>query len=123
LNQSGAPAWKIVAIGDFNQDGHPDIVWQEESTRRITVHYYGWSGGAVFQGRDWLDQSGSPGWHVVGAADFNGDSYADLVWQHDMTRDVAVYYYGGNGGATLQGWKYLNQTRAVGWSVVAIADF
>ena len=123
LNQNGAPGWHVVAIADFNGDGYPDLVWQEDSTRKVTVHYYGGAGGAVFQGWNWLNETGVPGWHVVGAADFNGDGHPDLIWQNDTTRTVVIHYYGGNGGATYQSWNWLNKNGAIGWSVVAIADF
>lgn len=123
LDQDGAPGWHVAAIADFNRDGHPDLVWQNDSTRQVVVHYYGGAGGATYLGWSWLNQAGAPGWHVAGAADFNGDGYPDLVWQSDTTRAATVHYFGGSGGATDQGWKWLNQTGAPGWSVVAIADF
>jgi exo-beta-1,3-glucanase (GH17 family) len=123
LNLNGAPGWHVVAIADFNRDGHPDLVWQNDSTRQVVLHYYGGPGGATYLGWNWLNQTGAAGWHVAGAADFNGDGYPDLVWQNDTTRAVTVHYYGGNGGATFQSWNWLNQASVAGWSVVAIADF
>jgi len=29
---SDDPAWKMVGTGDFNQDGQPEIAWQNETT-------------------------------------------------------------------------------------------
>lgn len=43
----GATGWHVVAIADFNGDGSPDLVWQNDATRQVTVHYYGGSGGAI----------------------------------------------------------------------------
>ena len=123
LNQAGEPGWHVVAVADFNQDGVPDLVWQNDSTRQVVVHYYGGPGGATLMGWNWLNQAGVTGWHVAGAADFNGDGHPDLVWQNDATRAVTVHYYSGTGGATYLSWAWLNQTGVAGWSVVAIADF
>ncbi|MGA2599445.1 MAG: FG-GAP-like repeat-containing protein, partial [Bryobacteraceae bacterium] len=123
LAQTGTPGWHVVAVADFNGDGIPDLVWQNDTTRQVVVHYYGGTGGATYMGWNWLNQAGMPGWHVAGAADFNGDGVPDLVWQNDTTRAVSVNYYGGAGGAILQSTAWLNQTGAPGWSVAAIADF
>ena len=123
LNQNGAPGWHVVAVADFDGDGHPDLVWQSDTTRQVTVHYYGGADGTTLLGWNWLNKNGAPGWHVAGAADFNGDDYPDLVWQNDTTRAVSIHYYGGLGGATYLSWSWLNQAGAPGWSVAAIADF
>jgi len=93
-------------------------VWMNDTTRQVTVHYYGGAGGATLQGWNWLDAQGIPGWHVVAAADFNGDGVPDLVWMNDTTRQVTVHYYGGAGGATLQGWNWLNSAGVPTWSIV-----
>ena len=123
LYSGNAAGWKIVAAADFNGDGVPDLVWQNEGTRQVVVHYYGGSGGAVDQGWTWLYGASAPGWRVVAAADFNGDGVPDLVWQGEATRQVSVHYYGGTGGAADQGWRWLNASGAPGWRVAAANDF
>lgn len=121
----GAAGWHVVAVADFNSDGVADLVWQNDTTRQVTVHYYGGAGGATDQGWNWLYPGlGAAGWHVVAAADFNGDGVPDLVWQNDDTRQVTVNYYAGAGGATNTGWNWLYPgLGAAGWHVVAAADF
>jgi hypothetical protein len=122
LNSTGATGWQVVAVADFNGDGVPDLVWQNTSTRQVTVNYYGGPGGATILGWNWLNSAGAAGWHIAAAADFNGDGTPDLVWQNDTTRQVSVHYYGGAGGATDLSWNWLNSTGVPGWSVKAATD-
>jgi hypothetical protein len=72
----------------------------------------------MIQGWAWLQPESVLGWHVVATADFNGDELPDLVWQNDTNRQVTVVYYGGSGGAMIQGWAWLQPNSVTGWSVV-----
>ncbi len=112
----------MVAAADFNGDGVPDLVWENQSTNQVVVWYMGGAGGAVFEGWTYL-AAGSPGWHIAGAADFNGDGVPDLIWQNNQTVQVTVNYYGGVGGATLLGWAYLDSRGEPGWTLAGAADF
>jgi hypothetical protein len=112
-----------VAAADFDGNGVPDLVWQNDTTRQVTVNYYGGSQGAAFQGWNWLYPDAAPGWKLVGAADFDGNGVPDPVWQNETTRQVTVNYFGGPQGASLTGWNWLNAGGAPGWKVVALADF
>ena len=123
LNQAGQPGWHLAAVADFDRNGIPDLVWVNDSTRQVTVNYYGGPGGTTLIGFNFLYQNAPAGWHIVGAGDFNGDGVPDLVWQNDTTNQVTVNYFGGNMGATLTGWNYLNAQGIPGWHVVAVADF
>ena len=123
LNSAGIPGWKVVGAADFNGDGVPDLIWQNDATRQATVHYYAGAQGAVFQGWAWLNAGGIPGWKVVGAADFNGDGVPDLIWQNDTTRQVTVHFFGGAQGAVFQGWAWLNAGGIPGWTVAGANDF
>jgi len=115
--------WQIVATGDFNGDGHPDLVWENVVTRQATVWYMGGVDGAQLLGWAFLSPDGIPGWRIAAAADFNGDGKPDLVWQNDATREVTVWYMGGDQGATRLNWTYLSSAVIPGWSVVGAADF
>jgi FG-GAP-like repeat/Beta-propeller repeat len=123
LSSGGAPGWKVVAVADFNGDGKPDLVWQSDTTRQVTVHYFGGAQGNTFLGWNWLNSDNSPGWTVVAAADFNGDGKPDLVWQNDTGRSVTVNYFGGSQGSTFLGWNWLRSANRGGWHVAGAADY
>ena len=40
-----ANRWRIVAAADFNQDGHPDVVWQNPATGKSAVWMLGGAQG------------------------------------------------------------------------------
>jgi len=122
---AGASAWRVAAVADFDGNGVPDLVWQNQTTGQVNVNYYGGAGGTTMTGWAMLNSGvGTSGWKVVAAADFDGNGVPDLVWQNQTTGQVNVNYYGGASGATFTGWAMLNSGVGTnGWGVVAAADF
>jgi hypothetical protein len=121
LSASEVPGWKIVAARDFNGDGQPDLVWLNEASRQASVWFMGGQQGDRYDGWAWLSSGGAAGWGIVGVADLNHDGYNDVVWQHDGTRQVSVWYLGGQ-GTTFLGWAWLNANAVAGWHVVGVGD-
>lgn len=122
---AGTAGWSVVAVADMNGDGVPDLIWQSSSTGQVNVNYYGGTGGATLAGWAVLNSgAGTSGWHVVAAADFDGNGVPDLIWQNSTTGEVHVNYYGGAGGTALTGWAMLNSgAGTAGWVVAGAADF
>lgn len=83
--------WVPVAVGDFDGDGQPDLVWWNKTSGAVGVWYM-----------NGVTQSGSVNtvpysvpdtqWHLIGAADFNGDGHPDLFWEHVGTGALAIWY-------------------------------
>jgi hypothetical protein len=117
------PGWRLAATADFNGDGNPDLVWQNDTTRQVTVWYMGGPEGNTRTGWSWIQPANTPGWSVVAARDFNGDGKPDLVWQNDTTRQVTVWYMGGPEGNMVTGWNWIQATNIPGWKIVGAEDF
>ena len=72
------PSWHAKASGDFNGDGNPDILWQNDSGEAAI-----WTlSGATRIGGGSVGNPG-PSWHVIGVGDFNRDGLSDILWQND----------------------------------------
>jgi hypothetical protein len=105
---TGTP-WKVVATGDFNADGKPDIVWENFAKGQVYVWFMSstgtaaiWGGpGGAFAGDFIRDGSaniislGATTMRVVGSADIDVDGDADLVWQDQETGALRVWSLSG----------------------------
>jgi hypothetical protein len=99
--------WKIVGVADFNSDGQPDLVWQHQATGLIGV----WFMNGISQA-SWSffspAQVPDTNWKIVGAADFDSDGQPDLVWQHQATGELVVWYMN---GSSLSRWSYFSPSQ------------
>ena len=72
--------WQIAGTGDFNGDGHGDILW-----RSSDGWYTDWLGTAAGGFSDNLGsflRNADPSWQVAGTGDFNGDGITDILWRN-----------------------------------------
>ncbi len=100
----------------MNRDGVPDLIWQSDATRAVSVWYMGGPLGNAIQAIADITPSAT-GWSVRGAADMNRDGVPDLIWQSDAMRGVSVWYMGGPLGNTVQLFADVTAS-APGWTVV-----
>jgi len=116
---AGANSWHIVAVADFNLDGHPDLVWQDPITGESQIWFMGGSQGTTLLGTVLLTSANS--WRIVAASDFNLDGHPDLVWQDPVSGHAQIWYLGGPQGASLTGAANLTLTNT--WNIVGASDF
>jgi hypothetical protein len=119
LTSSNVPDWTVVGIGDLNADGKMDLAWQHDVTRQAVVWYMGGAQGITPLSWNWLATSGVAEWSFVGTSDLNRDGKVDLIWQHDWSRQVVVWYLGGAQGTQSLGWNWLSSAGVPGWKVIA----
>jgi hypothetical protein len=97
--------WKIIGIGDFNQDGIDDLFWQNLSTGAVQMSLLNGSGGVT--GTRTLAKKCGPldgcvtTWKAAGMVDVNRDGILDLLWQNTTTGE-------------LQGWLLNGMDRILG---------
>jgi uncharacterized protein (DUF736 family) len=113
LLSDSIPSWRIVAVGDLNRDGHPDLIWQQDATNMAGVWYMGGDDGSTFLSSRLLSDS-IPDWRIVAVGDLNGDGHPDLFWQQDATNLPSVWYMGGDDGSTFLSTKLLGNA-IPGW--------
>jgi hypothetical protein len=78
--------WKLVAAGDMNEDGHPDLLWQHDLTRAVTVWLMI---GSVRQQSRALSVIPDAGWMLQSVGDTDWDGRPELFWQHTTTGGLA----------------------------------
>ena len=96
--------WQARGLADFNRDGRDDVIWHHPQTGDLYVWFMNGttptSGAALSPGR-FADTE----WQLRGLADFNGDGQADLLWHHQTTGDIYVWFMN---GTTAVGAAYTN---------------
>lgn len=109
-------------VSGADQDGHPDLLREDPTSGFSQVWYLGGSQGITLLGAADLDQTNP--WHIVGAGDFNGDGFPDVLWQDPITGTMQIWYMGGT-TAGQQGTQLKSAVNLTAnqWHVVAIADF
>jgi hypothetical protein len=89
--------WKVRGWGYF-RDSFSYLIWQNEATGQIAAWKIGggWPGTTRLDGT-LLTPSEVPdtNWRIVGVADFNSDGHSDLLWQHQTSGLIGLWYMNG----------------------------
>jgi len=89
----GDPGWTIVGVGDFNDDGYADLVWQHTDG---SVGVWLMVETGVLSTPNFVPERASDLlWKVVGVGDFNGDGKSDLLWRHMGTGELGAWLMNG----------------------------
>jgi hypothetical protein len=94
VNVSGG--WSAAGLGDFNYDGHPDLVLHNGGNGQTIVWYMN---GTKRTGSAYLQKtsvmSDAKGWKFAGTGDFDHDGKVDVVWRSGSTGRTLVWYLEG----------------------------
>jgi hypothetical protein len=86
--------WKAVGAGDFNGDGNTDILFQS-TDGSLAVWFLTNQTDLLLPVLLNPSTPGDPNWTVAGVTDLNGDGKPDLLFQHQVSGDLAVWYMDG----------------------------
>jgi glucose/arabinose dehydrogenase len=85
--------WRVAGTADFNHDRHIDILWQHTPTGALLAWLM--DGTSVGEVASVTPDNTDAAWRVAALADFDGDSHADLVWRHESTGDLRIWFMNG----------------------------
>ena len=88
-----AAGWRVAGTVDFNQDGHIDILWQHASTGALQAWLM--DGTSVGELASIAPDNTDPAWRVAAVADFDNDTHADLIWQHQTSGQLRIWFMNG----------------------------
>jgi hypothetical protein len=88
------PTWRLAGSADFDLDGENDLVFQNAASGGIVVWFMD---GVVLRGQVWLTPSSvsDPNWRLATVGDFDGDSRADLIIQHQLDGRIVAWLLDG----------------------------
>jgi hypothetical protein len=109
----GADALPIVAVGDFNGDGIPDIVSTPHGGIAISLG----NGDGTFAAPLIPNVDSADGINAFGVGDFNGDGFTDLLVDDEDKGKLTVLLGKGDGTFTV------GQSMPFNTQSIAIADF
>jgi hypothetical protein len=99
----GATTARVAGAADIDGDGHPDLVWQDDTTGALSVWYMN---GVVRTSVGPLGTGAvNPVWRIRTVGDYNGDHQPDLIWQQVNTSELYAWFLN---GASLSSSAYLS---------------
>ena len=110
--------WRSAAVGDFNQDGKPDIVKHNEATGANAIWLMQ---GTTYEGATPLPSTEDRNWRPVATGDFDGDSSTDIVMSNYQTGENALWLM--RGTAYTGGVNLPSVGSDLNWRVIATGDF
>src|SRR5205085_866292 len=78
-------AWAVVGSGDYNGDGHADLLWRNLSTGANVI----WRSASSASPQ--AVPAVATSWKVVGSGDYNGDGRADILWRNSSSGANAIW--------------------------------
>jgi hypothetical protein len=92
-------SWKAIGTGDFNDDHHSDILFQNTSTGQVSIwemsgnHLTG--GGAITTVGGTTSLNPGLSWKAIGTGDFNADGHSDILFQNTSTGQISIWEMNG----------------------------
>ncbi len=117
INTLSDTFYKIVGVGDFNNDGKADILWRHATTGDIVIYLMN---GAVISNAGLVTTFADSNWKIVGVGDFDRDSKSDILW-HNATSGIAAVWLLDN--FSIKDFGTIVQGLDSDWTIEQIGDF
>ncbi len=117
--------WRIAGTGDFDRDGHTDILWRYYGTgdyQGLNVIWY--MNGTSFVSETVFSQVTDTAWKIAGTGDFDGDEDLDILWRYQGPGDyqgLNVIWY--MNGVQVLGETVFSQITDIDWQICGTGDF
>jgi hypothetical protein len=107
-------SWQIVGSGDYNADGHSDILLHNATENKFDL----WTmmGGSTYESEILPDDFGNAA-EVIASGDFDGDGMSDILWRDLESGDVDIW------GLTEGSPLGLLEDGGDPWSAIGAGDF
>lgn len=96
--------WKVIGTGRFDAAARPYLLWRHSSSGALAWWRLAHTEAGAIEQVDggYLTPGALPdsNWVLVSIADFNGDDKDDLLWQHQISHRLAVWYMDGTARLT-----------------------
>lgn len=104
--------WRIAGVGDFNDDGKPDIVWQIGGL----IGFWAMDGLTRTSGALFTPGEVALRWKIAAVADYDGDGRPDLVLQDETAGFLVLRHM--NGGQAVDTVPLVPAQTPTNWKVV-----
>ena len=78
--QNPTLGWTVQGIGDFNGDLQADVLWRD-GIGQLAIWFRGEPSGAAYPSYQNVPGPVDLAWQIKGVADFDDDSFADILWK------------------------------------------
>jgi hypothetical protein len=87
-------SWTSAGFGDFNGNGHQDILWHNTSNGSVAAWYM--NGFSVSPA--WINQGSiSQDWQIRATPDVVGNGFNSILWSNVNTGEEVIWIPGGGG--------------------------
>ena len=112
-------SWNITGKGDFNGDGHIDLIWQRISDGLPEIQLL--NGNTGIGGGTIVNNVFDSSWVIFGSGDFDGDHKTDLVWKRKSDGLLEIQLL--NGNVSAGGGIISNNPFDASWHIFGSGDF